>query len=286
MAKQNSFLIALFIVGLILFDAFQQRFFINTFNLTPEPALLSTLLKVQMIRWSVWGVVALPFGWFVWKVLNNEISRNFRFFSLIFVLAVVAVSISTLSISLISIADQDLEFTTPVLTEFFIFFSFQKGLTFFMAYATTAILLNNYFQSSKVKAQAVEIVMLKKSSEELVKNILPTDGKEVPYLNIKTGNKLNRILLSDIVWIQADDYCVRVHTADRSYTLRKSLKALETQLKPYRFTRVHRGALLNLHFVDQINFESSTIRLQNESELPLSRSGLKTLKKQIKETSL
>jgi len=286
MAKQNSFLIVLFIVGLILFDAFQQQFYINTFNLTPEPALLSTLLRSQMVRWLMWGVIAIPFGWFVWRVLNNEISRNLRFYSLILTSAVIAVCISLFSISLISILSQEKEFTAVVLSEFFIFFSFQKGLTFFMAYVTTAILLNNYFQLSKVKEQAVEIVTLRKNSEELVKNILPTDEKKEPYLNIKTGNKLSRIMLSQVVWIQADDYCVRVHTADRSYTLRKSLKALEAQLKPYRFTRIHRGALLNLHFVDQINFESSTIRLQNDSELPLSRSGLKTLKKQIKETSL
>ncbi|MEP1097248.1 MAG: LytTR family DNA-binding domain-containing protein [Cyclobacteriaceae bacterium] len=286
MGKQNSFLIILFIVGLILFDAFQQQFFINTFNLTPEPALLSTLLKSQMIRWTVWASVGVPFGFFVWRQLKKDAPLGFKSFSLIFVATLFAVSTSILLISLISIRTQNQSLTPEVLTEFYTFFSFQKGLTFFMAYVTTAIFLNNYFQLRKVKKQAVEIVTLRKNSEELAKNLLPKDEKEEPYLNIKTGNKLVRILLGQVIWIQADDYCVRVHTTNRSYTLRKSLKSLEIQLRTYRFIRIHRGALLNLNYVDQINFESSTIRLQDDSELPLSRSGIKTLKKQIKETSL
>lgn len=286
MTKRNSLLIVLFMVGLIVFDALQQRYYINTFSLTEQPALLANLLKSHLVRWSIWAIVGIPFCWFIWRQLKMSSAFSFNFFLQGFVAAVLSVSFSIVIVSLQSIIEQSLVLNTEIFSEFYIFFSFQKGLTFFMGYITTAILLNNYFQSRKVKAQAVEIITLRKNSKELEENLLRKDEKEEPYLSIKTGNKLVRISLGEIIWIQADDYCVRVHTSERSFTLRKSLKALETQLKPYRFIRVHRGALLNLHYVDQVNFESSTIRLQNESELPLSRSGIKTLKKRIKETSL
>lgn len=282
MAKRNTILVILFIVGLILFDAVQQRYYINTFSLTPEPARLGHLLKSHLIRWAVWATIGVPFGAFVWYRLKR-VRLNFRNYTFIFFADVLSVVISVFIISLISIWRQNLELTDAILGEFFVFFTFQKGLAFFMAYGTMAILLNTYFQTLKVKAQEVQIVDLKKTSEELSKGLL---SKEEPFLSIKIGNKITPVPLSNIVWIQADDYCVRIHTTDRFYTLRKSLKALEEQLKHYRFIRIHRGALLNLQYVDQINFESSTIRLQNDRELPISRSGIKILKKRIKEASI
>ncbi len=283
MAKRSSLLILLIILGLILFDAVQQRYYINTFKLTPEPVLLGHLLKSQSINWFIWGLMGLPFGIFVWHQLKNT-NLGLRSYTLIFIAATLSVLVSVALISLISMWRQNLELNISIISEFLVFFTFQKGLTYFMAYVTIAILLNTYFQTVKVKAQKAEIVSLTRTSEELVKNL--QSKKEKPFLSIKTGNKITPIALCDIIWIQADDYCVRIHTEHHFYTLRKSMKALEAQLKPFRFIRVHRGALLNLQYVDQINFESSTVRLQNERELPISRSGIKTLKTRIKESSL
>ncbi len=285
MARQSSFLIILFIIGLIVFDAAQQQFYINTYKLAPKPVLLGHLLKSQSINWAVWGLIGIPFGWFVWNQLRN-VRFGVKSFMLIFIAAVFSVAISVISVSLISMWRQDLNVLVAILKEFAIFFAFQKGLTFFMAYGTIAILLNNYYQVIKVNAKEVEIVNLKRNSEKLEQDLRSRIDDEEPFLTIKTGNKVTPIALSDIIWIQSDDYCVRIHTEDRSYSLRKSMKALEEQLRHFRFIRIHRGALLNLHYIDQINFESSTIRLQNDRELPLSRSGLKTLKKRIKESSL
>ncbi len=283
MARRGSILIILFIIGLILFDAIQQQYYINSFELTPEPVLLSDLLKTQSINWSVWGLMGIPFGFFIWRLLRS-VRLQIHHYTIILFGVLSSVFLCVVLMSLISIWRQNLDLTTAIFSEFFVFFSFQKGLSFSMAYGMITILLNNHFQATKVKVQEAEIVNLTRTSEELAKNLLTKD--EEPFLSIKTGSKISPIALREIIWIQADDYCVRIHSENKSYTLRKSMKALEEQLKPYRFIRIHRGALLNLHYVDQINFESSTVRLQNERELPISRSGIKTLKNQIKESSL
>lgn len=281
MDKRNSILIILFILGLIMFDALQQRFYVNTFDLTPEPVLLSTLLKSHSIRWMIWGILGIPFGMFVWSHLKKNGLRSRSLFLLLPV-TLVTVAIAILSISFISIWIQKLTLSEALL-ELYVFYTFQKGLVFFMAYGMMVILLHNYLQTKRVITQEAEIISLTQTSEELIKSF---KTKEEPILSIKTGNKVTPIALNEIIWIQADDYCVRIHTEHQSYTLRKSMKALEKQLSQFRFIRIHRGALLNLNYVEQINFESSTVRLQNERELPISRSGIKTLKNRIKESSL
>ncbi len=272
----------MFILGLIVFDTVQQHYYISTFNLSTQPILLGHLLKSHAIRWVVWGLIGIPFGIYVWKQVKRG-GLSFRSLILIFPVTVFAVIISIFLVTLISIWHQDLN-VSEAFMEYYIFFTFQKGLTFFMAYGMMVILLNNHLQMLRVKSQEAEIVNLTQTSKELVENFKLRNDE--PFLSIKTGNKVNPIALNDIIWIQADDYCVRIHTEHQSYTLRKSMKALEEQLSPFRFIRIHRGALLNLHYIEQINFESSTVRLHNERELPISRSGIKTLKNRIKESSL
>ena len=284
--KKNSLFIVLFMFLLIVFDAFQQRYYINSFNLTDEPVLLSTLLKSHFTRWLIWGLISIPFGILVWRFLINQKIHSFTSKLLLAAVAVISFLISVFLICLVSIWQQEVALTFTTLQEYFVFFAYQKGLTFFMAYVTMVLLLNNYARSKKVKDQEVEIINLQQASDELNKTLQLKNNQSEPHLTVKTGYKIKPIPLNQIIWIQADDYCVKVHTGNSSYSLRKSLKALEEQLRPFRFIRIHRGALLNLEYIDQINFESATIRLQNASELPLSRSGIRTLKKRIKETSL
>lgn len=131
----------------------------------------------------------------------------------------------------------------------------------------------------------MEIKNLTRKSTDLEKALDET-SKEEPHLNIKTGYKVQPIPISDIVWIQSDDYCVKIHTQTQAYTLRKSMRLLEEQLSPYGFIRVHRVALLNLNYLHQINFDSSKIKLTNTEELPLSKTGAKMLKQKLEKAAL
>jgi DNA-binding LytR/AlgR family response regulator len=52
------------------------------------------------------------------------------------------------------------------------------------------------------------------------------------------------VAIDDLEWVQADDYCVWLHTATRSWLLRERLHRLETRLAAADFVRVHRSALV------------------------------------------
>lgn len=58
--------------------------------------------------------------------------------------------------------------------------------------------------------------------------------------------------VDEIHWIEAADYYVRLHLASGSQLLRASLHELEERLDPARFARVHRSAILALHWVREL----------------------------------
>lgn len=283
--KNTSVLLTVFLLILIVFDAFQQKFYIDTFSLGTDPISLGQLLQSHAIRWFVWLCFSLPFGWVILKQIKADIFTTTKG-TIISVGAIAgAVFISVATISYISIVSGGYDLTTQLFIEFFTFLGYQKGLMFFMAYCTVILLVISYSQTKKVEDQSAEITSLRKESAILSQSLLQKGSEEEKRLTIKTGNRVDSIPLKKIIWIQADDYCVKIHTERKFYSLRKSMKLLEKQLRPFRFVRIHRGALLNLQYLDQVNFETSTIRLQNESELPLSQRGMKTLKREIKEAA-
>ena len=69
---------------------------------------------------------------------------------------------------------------------------------------------------------------------------------------VSSGNRSVSLRVSDVAWIEADDYYARLHAAGGSYLVRQSLSALEGQLDPARFVRVHRGAIVNIDRVREL----------------------------------
>jgi two-component system LytT family response regulator len=56
----------------------------------------------------------------------------------------------------------------------------------------------------------------------------------------------------DILWIEAEDYCSRLHLRSGSVLVRESLRALSKRLWPGGFVRVHRSAIANVDAVRSI----------------------------------
>ena len=155
-------------------------------------------------------------------------------------------------------------------------------MTFLMAHVCSALLIANYARVHSLKVQVVEIKKLRKVNEQLRQH---GSHQEVPHLYIKTGHRLKHIPVDEIAWIQSDDYCVKVHTPTATYTLRQSLKHLEEKLQNFRFIRIHRSALLNLDYLDQINYRASTVRLKNQTEVQASKTGIQKLRQQLVSTT-
>lgn len=53
----------------------------------------------------------------------------------------------------------------------------------------------------------------------------------------------------EIVWIEAEDYCARLHLRSRSVLVRQSLRSLAGELPRAVFVRVHRSAIANVNAI-------------------------------------
>ncbi|MES2107658.1 MAG: LytTR family transcriptional regulator DNA-binding domain-containing protein [Bacteroidota bacterium] len=71
-------------------------------------------------------------------------------------------------------------------------------------------------------------------------------------LTVKIGDKILLIKLADVVYIEAEDKYVFLHTVDgKKHLTEYTLSALEEKL-PEQFLRIHRGAIINTECIREI----------------------------------
>jgi two-component system, LytTR family, response regulator len=104
-------------------------------------------------------------------------------------------------------------------------------------------------------------------------------GDELPAsthltrLSFRDGDASVVVNVSEILWIEAEDYYVMVHSARGRHMLRATLASLEERLDPRMFLRVHRTAIVNLDHVRAVNDEGQLIIvLSDGARVPVSRS--------------
>ena len=281
MNKSTSILLILFIIGLIVFDAAQQKFYLDTFSLGPDGGIsFLEVLTNHLVRWVIWVAIAIPYGRIIWKKFFLAGKPTDRDWMIIALCTFATTFFALVAVSIQSLYNQGVEMSE--FGEFFQFFIYQKGLNFTLASITLTLLLFNHSKSNTIHKQTFEIEHLQKKTSDLKEAL---KKEEIPHLNVKTGYKLKPIALNEIIWIQSDDYCVKIHTNEKSFTLRQSLKVLAEKLEPHGFSRIHRTALVNISFLDQINYESSRVKLINDTEIPFSKNGIKSLKKRVKDVT-
>ena len=109
----------------------------------------------------------------------------------------------------------------------------------------------------------------------LLENV--SQEKKPPYLErlvIKTGGRIIFLKTAEIDWIQADDKYVHLHAGGKSHLVRQTLGALESQLDPQKFIRIHRSAIVNVERIKELQpmfTGEHTVVLENGVKLTLSR---------------
>ena len=71
-------------------------------------------------------------------------------------------------------------------------------------------------------------------------------------LVIKMNGHVFFIKAEEIDWLEAEGNYVRLHSAKESYLLRDTISALESQLDPKKFIRVHRSAIVNIDRITEL----------------------------------
>jgi two-component system LytT family response regulator len=94
-------------------------------------------------------------------------------------------------------------------------------------------------------------------------------------LVIKMNGHVFFVKTEEIDWLEAEGNYVRLHAGKESYLLRDTISALESQMDPRRFVRVHRSAIVNIDRIQELQpwFHGEyRIILREGVQLTLSRS--------------
>lgn len=88
--------------------------------------------------------------------------------------------------------------------------------------------------------------------------------------------------VEEIDWIEAADYYARLHAGAKTHLVRETLTALENQLDPARFLRVHRSPIVNVSRVSALRPDwrnRHEILLHDGTVVPLSRGRKKAVER-------
>ncbi len=111
---------------------------------------------------------------------------------------------------------------------------------------------------------------------ELVRALHPRS--EPTFLSrfiVRSSKSVVIVETADVDWIEADDDYVRLHAGARTHLVRETLNALERQLDPSVFVRIHRSAIVRVAHVKELlpgAHGDYVVRLTDGTRLRLSRS--------------
>jgi two-component system LytT family response regulator len=107
--------------------------------------------------------------------------------------------------------------------------------------------------------------------------LLERINSKQPYLErliIKADGRITFLNTCEIDWIEADDKYVHLHTGKGARMVRQTLTAMEGQLDPTRFVRIHRSAMVNIERIKELQplFSGEySLLMEDKTKLTLSR---------------
>lgn len=129
--------------------------------------------------------------------------------------------------------------------------------------------------------QARQQLGLKRSAgfQEKLTNLLreyqAEPGKYRTQFEIKERGRLHTVSTFEVVFVEAEGNYVALHTEKEKYLYRITMSALEAELNPTEFLRVHRSLFINRRFVAEcryLNNNEYQFRLKNGVKLISGRS--------------
>ncbi len=123
------------------------------------------------------------------------------------------------------------------------------------------------------------------TSKEVVRKVM--DDNEhyqntlINRVVVKQGSNLEMIPVDDILYFEASDDFVFIHTKDKRYTKSRTMKYFQSQLDEKQFVRIHRSYIVNvirIQKIEQYDKDNHIAVIDNNTKLKVSKSGYKQLK--------
>jgi two-component system LytT family response regulator len=123
-----------------------------------------------------------------------------------------------------------------------------------------------HFQSSEASTKKEGINNLAEKSDRLV---------------VRVKNEIKIIPTHQVLYFEAEDDYISIHTPTGKYLKKMTMKSLEEALDPLQFARVHRSFMLNLNEISKIEpYERDTylVKLRSGAQVPVSKTGYSRLR--------
>ncbi len=101
---------------------------------------------------------------------------------------------------------------------------------------------------------------------------------------VKERGRVVLVRTDDIDWIEAADYCAKLHVREKAYVIRESMKSLAARLDPAHFFAVSRSAIVNLDRIREIQSfarGSHIVILNDGTRVTLSRARREVLERRL-----
>jgi len=134
---------------------------------------------------------------------------------------------------------------------------------------------------------------MQQQTEELVEELQPEPIKEdikrnktdepelLERIAVKSGTKIHVVLISDILYLQADGDYVQIYSSEGKYLKEQTMKYFEEHLPANQFVRVHRSCIVNVEMISRIELyekQNQQLTLKNGQQIKTSPAGYKALR--------
>jgi two-component system LytT family response regulator len=121
----------------------------------------------------------------------------------------------------------------------------------------------------------------KGNREELPDQELSHLAEKSNRLVVRVKNDIKIIPVQEVIFFEAEDDYVTIHTAGGKYLKKMTMKVLEESLDAGKFARVHRSFIINLNGITGIEpYERDTylVKLRGGEQIPVSKTGYARLR--------
>ena len=136
--------------------------------------------------------------------------------------------------------------------------------------------------------KALSQIKDKSRRADTVRNLIAQNDAKDEYLErivIKDGPKISIVAVESVKWIEAQDDYVLIYSESGKYLKQKTMKYFENHLDPAEFVRLHRSyiaAVKRIKKIELLEKESYRVSLEDNTILPVSKSGYDRLKEILK----
>ena len=114
--------------------------------------------------------------------------------------------------------------------------------------------------------------------------VAPTTSRRRQSFIIRTAGSVRVVPVEAVDWIEARNYCARLHTGDGRFVIRESLASIEADLDPALFARIHRSTIVRLDRIAEVRIKDGThvVMLTNGVVIPASRTRWSALREKLR----